>query len=194
MDVEKFFDQEIDEHLDVAVLTRSSFNLRKQFVQLVKLSKDSVKRGNKIVFFGNGGSAADAQHLATELACRYSQDRKPIAGLALTTDTSLLTAIGNDYGFKHNFERQVLALCRKGDLAIGITTSGKSENVILALRAAKNIGMTAAAFGAGNGGTLKGLAKPLLLVPSKITARIQEAHIMLGQMFCSALEQELNLV
>ena len=149
MDVEKFFDQEIDEHLDVAVLTRSSSNLRKQFVQLVKLSKDSVKRGNKIVFFGNGGSAADAQHLATELACRYSQDRKPIAGLALTTDTSLLTAIGNDYGFKHNFERQVLALCRKGDVAIGITTSGKSENVILALRAAKKIGMTAAAFGAG---------------------------------------------
>ena len=96
MDVGKFFDQEIDEHLGVAVLTRSSSNLRKQFVQLVKLSKDSVKRGNKIVFFGNGGSAADAQHLATELACRYSQDRKPIAGLALTTDTSLLTAIGND--------------------------------------------------------------------------------------------------
>ncbi|MEC7834992.1 MAG: SIS domain-containing protein [Pseudomonadota bacterium] len=194
MDVEKFFDQEIDEHLDVAILTRSSSSLRKQFVQLVKLSKDSVKRGNKIVFFGNGGSAADAQHLATELACRYSQDRKPIAGLALTTDTSLLTAIGNDYGFKHNFERQVLALCRKGDVAIGITTSGKSENVILALRAAKKIGMIAAAFGAGNGGNLKGLAKPLLLVPSKITARIQEAHIMLGQMFCSALEQELNLV
>ncbi len=194
MDVGKFFDQEIDEHLDVAVLTRSSSNLRKQFVQLVKLSKDSVKRGNKIVFFGNGGSAADAQHLATELACRYSQDRKPIAGLALTTDTSLLTAIGNDYGFKHNFERQVLALCRKGDVAIGITTSGKSENVILALRAAKKIGMTATAFGAGNGGNLKGLAKPLLLVPSKITARIQEAHIMFGQMFCSALEQELNLV
>ena len=194
MDVGKFFDQEIDEHLDVAVLTRSSSNLRKQFVQLVKLSKDSVKRGNKIVFFGNGGSAADAQHLATELACRYSQDRKPIAGLALTTDTSLLTAIGNDYGFKHNFERQVLALCRKEDVAIGITTSGKSENVILALRAAKKIGMTAAAFGAENGGNLKGLAKPLLLVPSKITARIQEAHIMLGQMFCSALEQELNLV
>tara|TARA_B100001245_G_C22860359_1_gene413699 strand:+ start:818 stop:1402 length:585 start_codon:yes stop_codon:yes gene_type:complete len=194
MDVEKFFDQEIDEHLDVAILTRSSSSLRKQFVQLVKLSKDSVKRGNKIVFFGNGGSAADAQHLATELACRYSQDRKPIAGLALTTDTSLLTAIGNDYGFKHNFERQVLALCRKGDVAIGITTSGKSENVILALRAAKKIGMIAAAFGAGNGGNLKGLAKPLLLVPSKITARIQETHIMLGQMFCSALEQELNLV
>jgi len=194
MDIEKFFDKEVDEHLNTFLLTRSSSSLKKQFVQLVKLSKESIKKGNKIVFFGNGGSAADAQHLATELVCRYSKDRKPIAGLALTTDTSLLTAIGNDYGFKHNFERQVLGLCRKGDVAIGITTSGKSENVILALRAAKKIGMVTAAFGAGNGGRLKGLARPLLLVPSKITARIQEAHIMLGQMFCSALERELHLV
>ena len=194
MNIGKFFDHEVDEHLDTLLLTRASLDLKNQFIQLVKVSKESIKKVHKIVFFGNGGSAADAQHLATELACRYNKDRKPIAGLAITTDTSLLTAIGNDYGFKHSFERQIFALCKKGDIAIGISTSGKSENIILALRAAKKVGMVTTAFSAGNGAKLKRLAKPLLLVPSDVTARIQEMHIMLGQMFCSALEQELHLV
>ena len=146
-----------------------------------------------MLFFGNGGSAADAQHLATELTVRYARDRAPIAALALTTDTSALTAIGNDLGQEHVFARQIRALGRPGDVAVGITTSGRSRNVILGLETAREMGLVAAALGGMSGGDLVGLADPLLLVPSHTVARIQEMHITLGQMFCGALEQTLGL-
>jgi D-sedoheptulose 7-phosphate isomerase len=146
------------------------------------------------MFFGNGGSAADAQHLATELTVRYRQNRAPIAAIALTTDTSALTAIGNDLGFDQLFARQVEALGRPGDVAIGISTSGKSINIINALKAARERRIVCCALSGGEGGDLPGLADPLILVPSRTTARIQEMHIMLGQMLCGALEQELGLV
>ena len=145
-------------------------------------------------FFGNGGSAADAQHLATELTVRFSKNRAPIAALALTTDSSALTAIGNDLGFDEVFARQVAALGKPGDVAIGISTSGRSNNVIRALDAARKMGLVSAALSGNDGGALKGLADPLLVVPSKVTARIQEMHITLGQMLCAALERELGLV
>jgi D-sedoheptulose 7-phosphate isomerase len=146
------------------------------------------------MFFGNGGSAADAQHLATELTVRYKRDRAPIAAIALTTDSSALTAIGNDLGFEQLFARQITALGRAGDVAIGISTSGRSANVLRGLEAARALGIVAAGFGGGDGGAMKGLADPLLLVPSPTTARIQEMHILLGQMLCGALEIELGLV
>lgn len=150
--------------------------------------------GGKIMFFGNGGSASDAQHLATELTIRYSVNRAPVAAVALSTDTSALTAAGNDLGFDRIFARQVEALGQAGDLALAISTSGRSPNIIAALTVAKAMGMTAAAFGGRDGGEMVGLADPLLVVPSNATARIQEVHITLGHMLCRALEVELGLV
>jgi D-sedoheptulose 7-phosphate isomerase len=145
------------------------------------------------MFFGNGGSAADAQHLATELAERYVGNRAAIAAIALTTDSSALTAIGNDLGFERLFSRQIEALGRPGDVAIGISPSGRSANVKLALRQARDMGLQATALTGASGGELAGLADPLLMVPSSTTARIQEMHILLGQMLCGAVEIELGL-
>ena len=145
------------------------------------------------MLFGNGGSAADAQHLATELTIRYKKNRAAIAALALTTDTSALTAAGNDLGFEQIFARQIEALGRKGDIAIAISTSGKSPNILAALRKAKTMGLVTAAFGGKGGGDMAGLADHLLAVPSATAARIQEMHITLGQMLCGAIEIELGL-
>ncbi len=190
MDLDAYFSSEMEEHERVLGATREA--LREPFARLVSVCLKAARNGNKIVFFGNGGSAADAQHLATELAVRYERDRAPIAALALTTDTSMLTAIGNDYGFDDLFARQVEALCRPGDVVIGISTSGNSENVIRALKAARNLDAVAAGFGGRDGGRMRGLADPLLVVPSDDTARIQEMHITLGHMLCGALETELS--
>lgn len=183
---------QLGEHADVMRATLT--HCEASFVRLVESATATIQGGGKLLFFGNGGSAADAQHLATELAVRYSTDREPIAAIALTTDSSALTAIGNDMGFDELFARQVSAIGRKGDLAIGISTSGRSRNVIRGLEAARELGIRAAALGGGDGGFLNNLADPLVLVPSTITARIQEMHITLGQMLCSALEQAAGLI
>ena len=192
MDLNAFYRAEFAEHEQVVKATLAA--CAAPFERLVAAAVTAVRGGGKLLFFGNGGSAGDAQHLATELTVRYVRDRDPIAAVALTTDTSALTAIGNDLGFDQLFARQVRALGRAGDLALGISTSGKSRNVLLALEAARELGLTAAALGGRDGGQLKGLADPLLIVPSNTTARIQEMHILLGQMLCGALEQELGLV
>jgi D-sedoheptulose 7-phosphate isomerase len=159
----------------------------------VRACTKSIGAGGKLMFFGNGGSAADAQHLATELTIRYKKDRAAIAAIALTTDSSALTAAGNDLGFEKIFARQIEALGRPGDVAIAISTSGKSANVIAGLKQAKAISLVTAAFGANDGGAMPAYADHLLLVPSATTARIQEMHILLGQMLCGALEIELGL-
>jgi D-sedoheptulose 7-phosphate isomerase len=191
LDLKQFFAAEITEH--EATLAGVKAGLGQEFAHLVQVCASAINKGNKLLFFGNGGSAADAQHLATELAVRYVADRPPIAALALTTDTSALTAIGNDMGFERIFARQIEALGRKGDVAIAISTSGRSRNVLLGLRAARTHGLIAAGFTGGQGGDMVGLADPLLIVPSTVTARIQEMHIMLGQMLCRALEISLGL-
>jgi D-sedoheptulose 7-phosphate isomerase len=191
LDVSRFFQDELGEHEKVVEATKRA--LAPAFAALVAACAASIRGGGKILLFGNGGSAADAQHLATELTVRYKRDRAPIAAIALTTDSSALTAIGNDLGFEQLFARQIEALGRTGDVALGISTSGKSRNVVRALEAAKAKGLVAAAFAGNDGGLLKGLADPLLVVPSSTTARIQEMHIMLGQMLCGALEIELGL-
>ena len=191
MDRHAFFRSELTEHEAVAKATL--VQCEATFLKLLDAAREAIRGGGKILLFGNGGSAADAQHLATELTVRYVRDRPPIAALALTTDTSALTAIGNDLGFEQVFARQLRALGRKGDLALGISTSGRSRNVILALEAAREIGIVPAALSGGDGGALKGIADPLVIVPSRTTARIQEMHILLGQMLCGALERELGL-
>lgn len=192
MDLDAYYLSEFAEHEKVAQATRAL--LKEPFRRLVRACVESVGAGGKILLFGNGGSAADCQHIATELTVRYVKDREPIAAIALTTDTSALTAIANDWSFDELFARQIAALGRKGDVAIGISTSGKSENVVRGLKKAKEIGLVAAALGGRDGGRMKGLADPLLVVPSETTARIQEMHITLGQMLCGALERELGLV
>ena len=191
-DLDRFWAQELDAHADALAATRKM--LLPEFRRLVAASLRTLKGGGKILFFGNGGSAADAQHLATELVARYVSDRKALRALALTTDTSALTAIGNDYGFERLFARQIEALGRKGDLAIGITTSGNSPNVLRGLETAKAMGLGAAALTGGSGGAVKKIASPCLIVPAAATARIQEMHITIGQMLCAAIERKLGLV
>ena len=192
IDLDAFFEAEFAEHQSVAAASAAA--LAGPFGRLVDCGERAIRGGGKVLLFGNGGSASDAQHLATELTIRYIRDREPIAAIALTTDTSALTAAGNDLGFDQVFARQVRALGRPGDLALGISTSGKSPNVIRGLEAARDMGLGAAALSGGDGGDLTGLADPLLIVPSATTARIQEMHITLGQMFCGALERALGLV
>ena len=192
MDRSAFYRSEFAEHASVVEATLAACEA--PFSRLVEAAVAAVSGGGKILFFGNGGSAGDAQHLATELTVRYVKNRAPIAAIALTTDSSALTAIGNDLGFEQLFARQIQALGRKGDLALGISTSGKSRNVLLGLAAARGLGLTCAGFTGGDGGDMATVADPLLIVPSRTTARIQEMHIFLGQMLCGALERELGLV
>ena len=191
MDLAAFFKAEFAEHHEAARRTEAA--LVGAFAGLVSACVKSIRGGGKLMFFGNGGSAGDAQHLATELTVRYKADRAAIAAIALTTDTSALTAAGNDLGFDKIFARQIEALGRPGDVAIAISTSGKSPNIIAALRQARAMKLVTAALGGKGGGDLAGLADHLLLVPSDTTARIQEMHITLGQMLCGALEIELGL-
>ncbi len=153
---------------------------------------ECVKNQNKVLFFGNGGSASDSQHLAAEFVGRYEKERRGLASLALTTDTSILTAVGNDYGFDRIFERQIEALGRKGDVAVGISTSGNSKNVILGIKKAKTLGLFTIAFSGRTGGELKSLADLSLTVPSQKTARIQESHIMIGHILCARVDELLE--
>lgn len=191
-DLDTFWNDERDTHLDV---TQKTFATQKDtFARLLDACEDAVNTGNKIIFFGNGGSAADAQHLATELTVRFINDRKPIPGLALTTDTSALTAAGNDYGFEFIFSRQIDALANDGDIVIALSTSGNSENIINALKSAKEKNCTTIGLSGKDGGKMPALCDHIIIVPSQSTARIQEMHITIGHMLCSALEQKLDLV
>jgi D-sedoheptulose 7-phosphate isomerase len=192
MDLARFFATEFDQHQETVRATRDA--LEEPFARLVDVCVSSLSQGGKVLFFGNGGSAGDAQHLATELAARYITNRAAIAAMALTTDTSLITAIGNDLGFDRVFARQIEALGKPGDIAIGISTSGKSSNVTRGLEQARAMGLISAALSGRDGGDLVGLADPLLIVPSDTTSRIQEMHITLGQMLCGAIEIELGHV
>jgi D-sedoheptulose 7-phosphate isomerase len=150
----------------------------------------ALRRGNKIILFGNGGSAADAQHIACELAGKFGRDRHPLPAVALTTNTSSLTAIANDYGYEQVFARQLRGLVVAGDIVIGISTSGNSPNVLLAIEEAKRCGAITIAF-TGQGGRLKEIADYVLSLPSSDTPRIQEAHITAGHVICYLVEEAL---
>ncbi|HQO15491.1 MAG TPA: SIS domain-containing protein [Methylotenera sp.] len=152
--------------------------------------QNTIQNGGKILIMGNGGSAADSQHIAAEIVGRYKKERKGMPAIALTTDTSILTSVGNDYGYDYIFARQIEALCRPEDLVIGITTSGNSANVVRAIEAAKAIGSTTVGMTGGTGGKLKDLCDFSLVMPSNVTARIQEAHIFVGHSLCEILESD----
>jgi len=157
------------------------------------MAAQTLQRGGKILFCGNGGSAADSQHLAAELTGRFIKDRKPLAAVALSTDTSALTCIGNDYSFDEVFARQVAGLGRKEDLLIGISTSGNSVNVIRAVEEAQKLGMQTLGLLGRDGGKLRGLCTHSIVVQHAVTARIQECHILIGHTLCGLIEQELGL-
>jgi len=148
----------------------------------------TLKKGNKILFIGNGGSAADAQHIAAELTGRYKSERRGLPAIALTTDTSALTAISNDYGYGRVFDRQVEALANKGDLLIGISTSGNSANIISAFNVAKELGCKTLGLSGKNGGEMNTVCELNLIVPSDDTPRIQEMHILMGHILCQAVD------
>jgi D-sedoheptulose 7-phosphate isomerase len=152
--------------------------------------QDCIKNGGKILIMGNGGSAADSQHIAAEIVGRFKKERKGLPAIALTTDTSIITSVGNDYGYHYIFARQVEALCRPEDLVIGITTSGNSANVVNAIEAANAIGATTIGMTGGTGGKLNDLCKYNIVIPSDVTARIQEAHIFVGHSLCEILESD----
>ncbi|MDI6641250.1 MAG: D-sedoheptulose 7-phosphate isomerase [Elusimicrobiota bacterium] len=182
-------------------LIRESIKVKERILQnkeiLTKIDKiahiiiQRYKKGSKVVVFGNGGSAADAQHLSTELVCRFEKERESINAVALTTNTSLLTAIGNDYGFEKVFSRQVESIVNRGDVVIGISTSGNSPNVLLGIKQAKKqkaitVGLTGKA-----GGKLKNIVDYCVCVPSENTARIQESHVLITHIICQLIEEEL---
>jgi D-sedoheptulose 7-phosphate isomerase len=155
------------------------------------LVRETVKGGGTLFFCGNGGSAADAQHLATEYVVRYMRNRRAYPAVALTTDTSLLTACGNDFGFDHVFERQVEALAKKGDLLIIHSTSGNSPNVLLAAEAAHRKGVKVLSFGAKDGGKLRGVSDHTIVIPTQRTDRAQELHLCIEHIICDFVERAL---
>jgi len=191
-DAAAFLQKELVEHREVFEAT--CVLITKAFVTSLDIIEQGIRGGGKLLLFGNGGSAADAQHIAAELAIRYKADRAAIAAIALTTDSSILTACGNDLGFDAIFARQIEALARNGDVAVGISTSGNSPNVLLGLAEARKRGVRTIGLTAGAGGKLPAVCDAVVAVPSNVTARIQEMHILIGHMWCKALEQQLGLV
>jgi len=154
------------------------------------LLQNCIKNGGKILICGNGGSAADSQHIAAEIVGRFKKERKGLPAIALTTDTSILTSVGNDYGYDYIFARQVEALCTPKDVLIGITTSGNSANVVRAIEAANEIGASTIGLTGGTGGKLNALCEHNIIVPANVTARIQEAHIFIGHCLCEIIESD----
>jgi len=162
-----------------------------QIEQAAQLMIKALKNGNKILFFGNGGSAADAQHLAGELIGRFLKERKSLAAIALTTDSSILTCLANDYSFDMIFARQIEGLAKPGDIAFGISTSGNSKNVLAGFAKAKEIGCQAIGLLGCGGGTIAKAADLAITVPSNETPRVQESHITIGHIICNLIEQEM---
>ncbi len=187
MSLEAFFAQEFAEHAATIEATRNAVG--PSLLALTEVCLKSLRNGGKLLFLGNGGSAADAQHLAAELVVRYKINRRALPAIAITTDTSILTAAANDLSYDDVFSRQIEALAKPGDVVIAISTSGKSPNIIRALEAARAVGAVPAGLTGRDGGAMVGLADPLVIVPSQVTARIQEMHILMGHMLCEAVEQ-----
>ena len=165
--------------------------LSSEILDAAKKIQGRLEAGGKLMLMGNGGSAADAQHIAAELVGRFKKERKAMPALALTVDTSSLTALGNDYGFDTIFERQVEALANKNDAVIGISTSGNSENIIRAVNKANSIGAFTIGLLGNNGGKLKDAVNLPIIIPSSDTARIQEVHITIGHIICEIIEEDL---
>jgi D-sedoheptulose 7-phosphate isomerase len=189
--VKKYIKDQIKKSYETKQAIYENENLINKIEEVSKLCVKIYRGKNKTILAGNGGSAADAQHIAAELVGRYGFDRPSIPSLALTTDTSCLTAIGNDYGYDMVFSRQLEGMGQEGDLFIGISTSGNSKNIINAFISAKNMGITTVALVGRDGGEMAKIADIALIVPSDSTPRIQESHILIGHIICDVIEKEL---
>ena len=192
-DLKELYQKEIQNHIQSTNLfLENNFD---EFKKFLDLCVKSIKKGNKIILFGNGGSAADAQHIATELVVRYKKNRKSIPAISLSTDTSALTAIGNDFSFNKIFSRQIESIGKNGDVAVGISTSGKSPNILNALDLAKRkkiISVLLTKKNYPNKKKINRITDIVLGVPAKETARVQELHILLGHLLCAALDESFN--
>ncbi len=180
-------DKIIDNH--IAVIRKLSATCLPDIDKFAQYCRQATLKGNTVFFCGNGGSAADSQHLAAEFVGRFQKERRGLAAIALTTDTSILTAVGNDYGYDQIFARQVEGLTKPGDIVVGITTSGNSPNVVAAIESAKTIGAVTVGMTGKTGGKLAAICDVCVKVPSDITARIQEAHILIGHIVCELVDE-----
>lgn len=185
----KIIKERFEDHLQVLQAVMNS-GLLEQIDVIAEEIKAALARGNKVLFCGNGGSAADSQHLAAEFVGRFQKERQGLPAIALTVDTSILTAVGNDYGYDKVFVRQVDALGHQGDVIVGISTSGNSPNVVQAIELAKSRGMYCVGMTAAGGGKMANLCDQCLVVPAKVTARAQEMHILMGHILCELVEGE----
>jgi len=188
--MKKIIEEEFNAHLKTTKATMDS--IYESIESAAKICINTLKNGGKVLIFGNGGSAADAQHIAAELVGRYKGERKGLAAIALTTDSSALTCISNDFGYEQVFSRQVEALANNADVAIGISTGGTSTNVISALNVAKNIGCKTIGFSGRGGGEMNSLCDVNLVVPDGDTPRIQEMHILIGHTICQLIDNEFS--
>ena len=184
--MQKMIESELNRHKEV--VEKVIEQLKSDIEKACGICVDTINQGKKILFFGNGGSAADAQHLAAELSGRYKKERRGLPGIALTTDTSVLTAVGNDYEYGYIFQRQVEALANEGDLLIGISSTGNSENVIRAFNAGRKSGCKTLGLSGKGGGKMNGNCDINIVIPSDITARVQEMHILIGHILCQAID------
>ncbi len=175
-----------EEHIDLAIKCKNEIELK--IFEACEIIREAINNGKKLLLLGNGGSAADAQHIAAEFTGRFVLERKALPALALTTDTSALTAIGNDYGYEMVFQRQVEALAQQGDVLIGISTSGNSINVINALLTGRDKGCKTIGLSGNDGGVMNDCCDLNIVVPSNTTARIQEMHILVGHIFCNYID------
>lgn len=187
--MQEIIKQRFLDHLEVANAVMNS-GILQQIEHVAAEIKKSLANGNKVMFCGNGGSAADSQHLAAEFVGRFQKERAGLPAIALTVDTSILTAVGNDYGYDKVFVRQVEALARPGDVLVGISTSGNSGNVVQAVELAKAKGVFCVGMTAAGGGKLAELCDECLVVPAKVTARAQEMHILIGHILCELVDGE----
>ena len=178
--------KEVNEHIEA--FTKLKESMTSAILEASEVINSALKSGNKVLIFGNGGSAADAQHIAAELTGRYKKERLALPAIALTTDTSAITAISNDYGYEELFARQVEAFCKDGDIIIGISTSGNSKNVVNGLIKAKKLGGITISLSGGSGGLMKEISDYNLIVPSSNTPRIQEMHIFIGHLLCGGVD------
>ncbi len=189
MDIQAQIAREIQESIDVKIGLLGPVII--PITKAAECVSNAIRSGNKLLIFGNGGSAADAQHIATELVGRYLHDRKALPAIALTVDSSILTAVANDYGFEEVFARQIEALGSPNDVAMAISTSGNSSNVLRGLDAARRLGLSTIALSGKTGGKMASLADICICVPSGVTPRIQEAHILIGHILCGIVEQSV---
>lgn len=187
--MDKIIKARFEEHLAVANAVMQS-DIMAQIERIGAAIKQALVNGNKVLFCGNGGSAADSQHLAAEFVGRFQKERQGLPAIALTVDTSILTAVGNDYGFDKVFARQVEALGQNGDVLVGISTSGNSANVVQAVELAKGKGIYCVGMTAAGGGKLAELCDECIAVPAKVTARAQEMHILIGHILCELVDGE----